>query len=150
VSPAAVPGQGRHRTARALALVVHAEHGSVVASTAKPSPLTRPAFMHALTTASNACRNRSLSRKRPWRLTRTSNDAEPCRRERVGKTSKRPSAVRPPRIACVRRGCHSCGNDQHTDHELRVDRRATDVAVEGLKLLAHAGEHAGDGRVDAA
>jgi hypothetical protein len=36
------------------------------------------------------------------------------------------------------------------DHELRVDRRATDVTVEGLKLLAHASEHASDGRLDEA
>src|SRR5262245_54135353 len=42
------------------------------------------------------------------------------------------------------------GNDQHAEHELRVDRRTTDVAVEGLKLLAHASEHAGDDRVDEA
>src|ERR1700678_423545 len=41
-----------------------------LASTAKPSPLTRPASMHArTTTASNIWRNRSLSRNRPWRLT---------------------------------------------------------------------------------
>ncbi len=40
-----------------------------LASTAKPSPLTRPAAMQARTTASNTWRKRSLSRKRPWRLT---------------------------------------------------------------------------------
>ena len=37
-----------------------------LASTAKLSPLTRPASMRARTTASNTCRNTSLSRKRPW------------------------------------------------------------------------------------
>src|SRR6266581_2215151 len=40
-----------------------------LASTAKPSPLTRPASMQARTTASNTWRKMSLSRKRPWRLT---------------------------------------------------------------------------------
>lgn len=36
---------------------------------AKPSPLTRPAFMQVRTTASNTWRKMSLSRNRPWRLT---------------------------------------------------------------------------------
>src|SRR6266516_3313757 len=40
-----------------------------LASTAKPSPLTKPASMQARTTASNTWRKRSLSRKRPCRLT---------------------------------------------------------------------------------
>jgi CRP/FNR family cyclic AMP-dependent transcriptional regulator len=40
-----------------------------LASTAKPSPLTKPASMQARTTASNTWRRMSLSRKRPRRLT---------------------------------------------------------------------------------
>jgi len=39
-------------------------------------------------------------------------------------------------------------NDEHTEHKLRVDRRTTDVAVVGLKLLAYTGKHARDGRVE--
>ena len=39
------------------------------ASTAKPSPPTRPAFMHEQTNFSKTLRKRSLSRKRPRRLT---------------------------------------------------------------------------------
>src|SRR3981189_2028197 len=40
-----------------------------LASTAKPSPFTRPASMQARTTASNTCRGVSLARKRRWQLT---------------------------------------------------------------------------------
>ena len=40
----------------------------MLASTAKPSPLTRPAAMQRRSTSLNNQRNRSLSRKRPWRF----------------------------------------------------------------------------------
>jgi hypothetical protein len=40
----------------------------MLASTAKAAPPTMPSFMQRATTVSNSLRNRSLSRKRPWRF----------------------------------------------------------------------------------
>lgn len=45
-----------------------ASAATMLASTAKPSPLTRPAAMQARTTSSNSQRKVSLSRKRPCRF----------------------------------------------------------------------------------
>jgi hypothetical protein len=106
--------------------------------------------MHALTTASNTCRNRSLSRKRPWRLTEMSNGEEPCRREREAELVI--GQVQFDLLTQLALGANAIalGNHEHADHKLRVDRSATNVAVEGRKLLAQARKHAGNRRVDQA
>ena len=52
---------------------------TMLASTAKPSPLTRPAAMQACTTSSNSQRKVSLSRKRPCRSWRRWNGPAPRR-----------------------------------------------------------------------
>jgi hypothetical protein len=52
-----------------FAMITTTSASMTLASTANPSPSTRPASMHALTTASKSCRKISPSRNRPWRLT---------------------------------------------------------------------------------
>src|SRR4029450_12684293 len=41
-------------------------------------------------------------------------------------------------------------NDQHPDHELRIDRRSTDVAIERCQLLAQVSQHLHYNRIDPA
>ena len=41
-------------------------------------------------------------------------------------------------------------DDEHPDHQFRVDRGSADVAVEGLQLLAKVGQHPRHNRIDAA
>src|SRR6266436_6872175 len=41
-------------------------------------------------------------------------------------------------------------HDQHSDHELRVDRRSTDVAIERCQLLAQVSQHLHYDRIDPA
>jgi hypothetical protein len=41
-------------------------------------------------------------------------------------------------------------HDQHSDHELRVDRRSTDVAIERRQLLAQVSQHLHYNRIDPA
>ena len=54
--------------ARPQDLVAAALASITLASTANPSPLTRPAAIHVATTRSKICRRISLPRKRPSRL----------------------------------------------------------------------------------
>ncbi len=41
-------------------------------------------------------------------------------------------------------------NDEHPEHELWIDRRSADLAVERLQLLAKLGQHARHNRIDPA
>lgn len=106
-----------------------------LASTAKPSPLTRPAAMHASTTRSNTCRKISLSRKRPLRA-----------RENAEWSGMGSSMVRPQKPAVRQVHLHLAAQqsfradgeyiaeDEHPDHEHRIDRRPAGRGIIGREL----------------
>src|SRR6266576_3800523 len=116
-----------------------------LASTAKPSPLTRPAFMHARTTASNTWRKILLSRNRPWRLTgNLVIEIEPAE---PPISQVQLNLLAQPQLEA---DAVAVAHDQHSDHELRVDRRSTDVAIERCQLLAQVSQHLHYNRIDPA
>ena len=46
--------------------------------------------------------------------------------------------------------CEHVADDQHPDHEFRVDRRPADLAVERLQLLSNVGQYPRNRRIDTA
>jgi hypothetical protein len=107
----------------------------MLASTAKPSPPTRPSAIQRPTTVSNSCRRRSASRKRPWRVLE--------KVEWSGTSPSRPKRQNP-RYAQVqvdlfaqppfRADAEAIAHDQHADQQLRIDRRPSRRTVEGRQV----------------
>src|SRR6266567_4750332 len=115
-----------------------------LASTAKPSPLTKPASMQARTTASNTWRKRSLSRKRPCRLTENVewSGTASSRSRRQNQRQLDLLAQSPLEADAV-----AVADQQHPEHEFGIDRRTADCAIEGRQLLAQIGQHPRHNRI---
>src|SRR5215203_5365137 len=108
-----------------------------LASTAKPSPPTRPSSMQRFTVVSNSRRSRSLSRKRPCRFF-----------EKVEWSGTAPSSPSPQNHRYARFRCTSShsrrsermpkpiADQQHADDQFGIDRGPPRLAVEGPQLLA--------------
>src|SRR3954447_18555855 len=121
-----------------------------LASTANPSPLTRPIAIAALTTRSKIWRRMSLSRKRFNRFSENGRvvgnrvvEIEPAEPP-IGEVKHHLLAQLPLRAQAV-----AVTDNQHPDHQLRIDRRPADLPVIGLQLLMHIGEHRRHEYIDA-
>ena len=109
-----------------------------LASIENASPPTSPAAMHFATTPSKTRRKASLSRKRSCRARREHRmigdlvlDAEPAKPS-VGQIDLHLSANPP-----LRADRKHVADDQHPDHQHRIDRGSAGVRVVRRKLLVH-------------
>ena len=84
-----------------------ASAATMLASTANPSPLTRPWAMQRRTTSSNSQRNVGLSLKRPCRFLEKVEWSGTLLPGPGGRTSDRPGSAVLPRTDAARNGCHS-------------------------------------------
>src|SRR6478609_5555328 len=104
-----------------------------LASTAKPSPPTRPSRRQRSTTASNRRRRMSLSLKRPGRVIRhlavQTEPTEPAIRE-----IEMDFLTEPP----FGTDAHAVADDQHPQHQVGIDRGPADSAVERPQLCTDA------------
>src|SRR3954467_5791332 len=71
----------------------------------------------------------------------SASDREPCHRGRAGRTTDMRGASRPPRTVAARNGFHSNNLRSASDHQLRINRRPSDLTVEGSQLLAQISQH---------
>ena len=107
-----------------------------LASTAKASPPTIPSFMQRGTTVSNSLRSRDRSpRKRPWRFL--------GKRRMIGDVGVEPQATEPaigqiemdllaqPTLGT---NAEAIADNQHPDHQLRINRGRPHVAIVGPKV----------------
>src|SRR5437763_16136375 len=106
-----------------------------LASTANPSPPTRPSAMQRCSTVSNNRRSRSLSRKRPWPFF-----------ENVEWSGTSPLSPEPAKPAIrqvemhlfaqppLRADAEAIADDQYPNQQLRIDRGPPDLTVEGRQL----------------
>src|ERR1700740_2558427 len=95
-----------------------------LASTAKPSPPTKPALMHAPTKRSNTLRKRRVIRD----LVLNREPTKPA----IGKVHSHVTAQRP-----LRADREHVADDEHPDHQHRIDRRPTDPRIVGCQLGMH-------------
>ena len=74
----------------------------------------------------------------------------PCHQDRGGRTSDRRGAARPLRTASSQSEYRKVADEEHPDHQLRVNRRPADLAVERFQLLPKLSQYPGYGWIDAA
>src|SRR6516225_9764370 len=104
-----------------------------LASTANPSPLTRPTTIQAATTRSKTWRRISLSRKRPSRFTE---NVEWCGNLVVEIELAEPAVSKVQRHFLAQptlmANAIAVTNQEHPDHQLGINRGPADVAVKRL------------------
>src|SRR6266576_1801363 len=113
-----------------------------LASTANPSPLTRPITIAAMTTRSKIWRRMSLSRNR---FNRFSEKVEWWGTVVIEIEPAEPPVceVEPHLLAQLPLGAdaEAVADDKHPDQQLSIERRPADVAVERIQLLVQIAEH---------